>query len=130
MDVPYLISGDVVSGSAVLASPYLPSDSKALRSDFDIFATSARGSCGVDPGSVLPIRLRIISLSASSKGDRLYCVGKRLMLSTFLMFSIFAMLRFTFLAVRGAGTDSTLMRPRNGSPVVIGVFEGIAPSSR
>ena len=59
MDILYRISGDVVSGSAVLASPYLPSDSKALCSDFDIFATSARGSCGVDPGSVLPIRQEI-----------------------------------------------------------------------
>ena len=66
MDVPYLISGDVVSGSAALASPDLPSDSKALRSDSDIFATSARGSCGVDPG---PVPLKTVIFSTSSMGD-------------------------------------------------------------
>ena len=67
MDVPYRIFGDVL-GSAALASPLLPSDSKALRSESDIFATSAKGSSGVDPGLV-PVRLRIIALSSSSKGD-------------------------------------------------------------
>ena len=51
------------------------------------------------------------------------------MFSTSSMFSTFAMLRFTFLAVQGGGTDVTLMRPMNGSLVEIGVFEGIAPSS-
>ena len=45
------------------------------------------------------------------------------------MFSTFAMLCFTVLAVRGGGTDITLMRPTKGSPGAIGVFEGIAPSS-
>ena len=54
MDVQYQISGGIASSSesAALASPSLPSDSKALRSVFDIFATRARGSCGVDPGPV------------------------------------------------------------------------------
>ena len=41
IDVQYWISG---AASAELASPPLPSDSKALRSESDIFATSARGS--------------------------------------------------------------------------------------
>ena len=56
MDVRYRISGAVVSDSAALASPPLPPDSKALRSECDIFATMARGSCSVDPG---PIRLLV-----------------------------------------------------------------------
>ena len=55
----------VVSGSAALARPPLLLDSKALRSEFDIFATSARGSCRVDPG---PVPLRMVTLSASSMG--------------------------------------------------------------
>ena len=42
--------------SAALASPLLLPDSKSFLSDSDIFAASARGSCGVDP---CPIRLRI-----------------------------------------------------------------------
>ena len=123
MDVRYLI---IVSGSASLASPPLLLDSKALRSVSDIFATSARGSCGVDPG---PVSLRIVILSASSMVDWLYSVRKRLVLSRSLMFSTFAMLRFTALAVRGGGTDVALMRPREGSPGARVVFEGIAPSS-
>ena len=125
MDVPYWISGDVVSGSA-LASPPLPSDSNALRSESDIFATSARGSCGVDPG---PVPLRILIFSASSMGDWLFGVRKRLVLSPPLMFSTFEMLRFTALTVRGGGTDLALIRPRNGSLGVTGVFNGIPPSS-
>ena len=126
MDVPYRIPGGVVSGSAALASPPLLPDSKALLSDSDIFATSTRGSCGVDPG---PVLLRIVILSVSSMGDWLYDVRKRLVLSRFLMFSKFAMQRFTVPAVRGGGTDVNLMRPRKGSPGETGVFEGSAPSS-
>ena len=126
MDVQYWIFGDFVSGSAALASSPLPSDSKALRSEFDIFATSARGSCGVDPG---PEPLRIITMSASSMGDWLFGVRKRLVLFPLLMLSTFAMLRFTALTVRGGGTNLAKMRPRKGSPGVIGVFEGIPPSS-
>ena len=41
-------------------SPLSP-DFKALLSEFDIFETSVRGSCGADPG---PERLRIATLSA------------------------------------------------------------------
>jgi hypothetical protein len=125
-DVRYWISEDVVSDSAALASPPLPSDSKALRSESDIFATSARGSCGVDPG---PVPLRIITLSASPMGDSLYGVRKRLVLSPSLMFSSVAMVHFTVSTIRGGGTDLALIRPRKGSPGVTGVFEGIAPSS-
>ena len=64
MDVQYRIFGAVVSSSAsvALASPPLPPDSKSLRSESDIFATSARGSSGVDPTSV-------VTLSVSSMGD-------------------------------------------------------------
>ena len=123
MDIRYWISGDGVSGSAALASPPLPSDSKTLRSESDIFVTNARGSCGLDPG---PVPLRIITLSVSSMGDSLYGERKRLVLSSPLMFSTFLMLRFTDLTMRGGGT---LMRPRNESPGVTGVFEGIPPSS-
>ena len=68
MDVQYRISAEVVSGPVALASPPLPSASKALRSESDIFATSARGSCGVDPG---PVPLSIVILLASSIGDSL-----------------------------------------------------------
>ena len=89
MDVPYRTPGHVVSGSAALASPTLPSDSKALRSGSDIFATSASGSCGVDPGPV-PLRIVVI-FSASSMGDLLFDVRKRLVLPRSLMFSNFAM---------------------------------------
>ena len=66
MDVPYRVSDSdgVVLCSA--GSPTLPSDSKAHRSESDIFATSARGSCGVDPG---PVPLRIVTFSVSSMGD-------------------------------------------------------------
>ena len=127
MDVPYRIPGGVVSGSAAFASPTLPSDSKVFRSGSDIFVTSARGSCGVDPGPV-PLRIVII-FSVSSMGDLLYDVRKRLVLPRSFIFSDFAMQRFTVLAVRGGGTDPTLMRPRKGSPGVAAVFEGIAPSS-
>ena len=64
MDVRYRISAAIESGSAPL-SPL--SDSKTLRSESDIFATSARGSCGVDPG---PVLLKIlVTLSVSSTGD-------------------------------------------------------------
>ena len=126
MHVPYRISEGVVLGSAEFASPTLPSDSKALRSESDIFATSASGSCGVDPG---PVPSRIVTFSVSSMGDRLYGVRKRLVLSRSLIFSTFVMLPFTALTVRGGGTDLTLMRPRKGSLGETGVFEGSAPSS-
>ena len=129
MDVPYRISGDVesVSVALALASPPLlsSSDSKALRSESDIFATSTKGSCGVDPG---PVPLRIVTFSASSMGDWLYGVRK-IVVFVHLMFSTSVMLRFTFLPVRGGGTDLALMRARKGSPEVIGVFKGIALSS-
>ena len=115
MDIPYRIPGHVASGSAALACPTLPSDSnlKALRSGSDIFATSASGSCGVVPGPV-PLRI-VVGFSASSMGDLLYDVRKRVVLSRSLMFSDFAMQSFTALTVRGGGTDLTLMRPRKGS---------------
>ena len=125
MDVRYRISGVVVSSSAALASSLLRPDSKALRSESDIFATRARGSCGVDPG---PVPLKIITLSASPIGNSLYDVRKRLVLSSSLMSSSVAMIHFTFSAIRGGGTDLALIRPRKGSPKVAGVFEGIAPS--
>ena len=96
MDVRYPISGAVDYGPSALASPSLPSDSKALRSESDIFATRARGSCGVDPG---PVGLRISILSASPMGDRLYSVRKRLVLMLSSIFSAFAILRFTALTV-------------------------------
>ena len=97
MDVPYWISGVVVpANSAVLASPPLLPDSRKLRSESDIFATRARGSCGVDPG---PVGLRIATLSASPMGDLLYGVRKRLVLVRSLMFSTLAMLRLRALAV-------------------------------
>ena len=96
MDVRYRVSGGVVSDSAGLASIPLRSDSKALRSESDIIATRAKGSCGVDPR---PVRLRIITLPASSIGDWLYGVRKRLVLVSSLMFSTSAMLRLTALAV-------------------------------
>ena len=124
MDVPYRIPVLVVSGSAALASPTLPSE---LRSGSDIFATSASGSCGVDPGPV-PSIIAVI-FSASTIGDLLYDVGKRLVLPRSLIFSDFAMQRFTVLAVRGGGTDPALMRPMKASPGAKDVFEGIAPSS-
>ena len=96
MDVRYRISGGVASGSSVLTIPPLPSDSKAFRSESDIFATSAKGSCGVDPKLV---RLRMVTLSASPKGDWLHSVRKRLVLVRSLIFSTFAMLCFTALMV-------------------------------
>ena len=69
MDVPYRISGDVESVSVALALATPPllssSDLKALRSESDIFATSTKGSCGVDPG---PVPLRIVTFSVSSIG--------------------------------------------------------------
>ena len=65
MDVRYGIFGSAVSGSAALESLLLPSDSKALRSESDIFATSARGSCGVDTGRV---PLRITNLVCVAQG--------------------------------------------------------------
>ena len=126
MDIPYL-PGDVVSGSVAFASPTLLPDSNSLLSDSDIFATSASGSCGVDPGPV-PLRIVVI-FSTSSMGNLLYDVRKRVVLSRSLMFSDFAMQSFTALTVRGGGTDLTLMRPRKGSLGETGVFEGIAPSS-
>ena len=126
MDVQYRISASVVSGPVALACPPLPSDSKAHRSESDILATSAKGSCGVDPG---PVPLRVINLSASPMGDWLYGVKKRLQLVLSLMFSTFAMLHLTTFALRGGGTDLTLIRPRKGSLGVTGVFEGILPSS-
>jgi hypothetical protein len=66
MDVRYRISGGFVLSDSALVSPPLLPDSKALRSESDIFATSARGSSGVDPG---PEQLRIVTLSASVMGD-------------------------------------------------------------
>ena len=127
MDVPYRIPGGVVSGSAAFACKPLLPDSKSLLSESDSFATSARGSCGVDPG---PVPLRIVgSFSASSMADLLYDVRKRLVLPRSLIFSNLAMQRFTVLAVRGGGTDSTLMRPMKASPGATGVFEGMTPSS-
>ena len=126
MDVPYRIPGGIVSGSAVFASPPFLPDSNSLLSESDIFATSARGSCDVDPGPVPSI---IAILSVSSMGDWLYGVRKRLVLSRSLMFSTFAILHLTVLAVRGGGTELSLMRPTKGSPGTIGVLEGIAPSS-
>ena len=77
MDVRYRISGGVVSDSLALAGPPLPSDSKGLRSESVIFATRARGSCGVDPR---PVRLRMVTLSVSPKGDWLYGVRKSIVL--------------------------------------------------
>jgi hypothetical protein len=68
MDIRYRISGGFkfVSDSVLVSPPLLP-DSKALRSESDIFATSsAKGSCGVDPG---PVQLRMETLSASAMGD-------------------------------------------------------------
>ena len=124
MDVPYLMSVSD-SSSAALAILPLPSDSKVLRSESDIFATSARGSSGVDPG---PVPLRAISLSAPPMGDLLNGVRKRVVLSPSLIFSTFTILDFTVLASRGGGTDLTLIRPRKALPGA-GVFEGIAPSS-
>ena len=129
MDIQYRISGAAVSGSAALPSPPLPSNSRALRSESDICATSARGFCGVDPGPV-PFKLRIlVTLSASFTGDWLYSARKRLVLVRSLMSSFFAMLCFKAFAVRGGGTDLILMRPKKGSPGATGVFEGIASSS-
>ena len=122
MDVPYRIPGGVVGSALFACSP----DSKSLLSESDIFATSARGSCGVDPG---PVPLRIVTFSASSIGDLLYDVRKRLVLPWSLIFSNFAIQRFTVFAVRGGGTDRTLMRPIKGSPGATGVFEGMIPSS-
>ena len=123
MDLRYLIP---VSGSAAPASPPLSPDSKALRSESDIFATSARGSRGVDPG---PVPLRIVTFSALSMGDRLYGVRKRLVLSRSLIFSTFVMLSLTALTVRGGGTDVNLMCPRKGSLGETGDSEGSAPST-
>ena len=78
MDVRYQIFG---SGSAALASPPLPPDSKALRSEFDIFATSARGSCGMDPG---PVRLRMVTSPALPMGDWLCGVRERLVIVPYM----------------------------------------------
>ena len=125
MDVQYRISADAVSGS-VLANPPLPSDSKALRSESDIFATSTIGSCGVDPGPVV-----LLSMSAAPKGEWLNSEGKRLVPSSLrsFMFSAFAMQYFTVVALRGGGTDITSIRPTKALLGVTGVFEGMAPSS-
>ena len=121
MDVQYWI---VAVGSA--ATPFLL-DSKALRSESDIFATRARGSCGVDPGR--PVPLRIVIISASSIGVWLYGVRKRVVLSRSLMFSTFAILHFKTLIVWGADTDFVLIRATKGLPGATGFFEGRAPSS-
>ena len=96
MDVQYRISEGVVSDSTALESPPHPPAFKALRSESEIFATRARGSCGVDPG---PVRLRIATLSASSMDDWLYGVRKRLVLVRSSMSSTLAMLCFIALAV-------------------------------
>ena len=100
-------------------------DSKALRSESDIFATSTRGSCGVDPG---PLPLRIVT-PTSSMGVWLHGVRKRVVFSRSLMFSTFAKLHFRAFTVRGGGTDLVFMRARKGLQASRGVFEGIAPSS-
>ena len=126
MNVPYRMPGGVVSGSAAFECPPLLRDSKSLLSESGIFVTSARGSCGVDPG---PLPLRIVTFSASSMADLLYDVRKRLVFPRSLIFSNLAMQRFTVLAVRGGGTNLNLMRPRKGSLGATGAFEGIAPSS-
>ena len=96
MDVRYRISGGVVSDSAALASSHIRPDSKSLRSESDIFATRARGFCGVDPG---PVRLRIAILPSSPMDDLLDGVRKRLVLIRSLMSSAFAIVCFTVLAV-------------------------------
>ena len=62
MDIQYLISQ---SEYAALRSSSLSLDSKALHSETDIFATRARGSCGVNPG---PVQLKMVTLSALSMG--------------------------------------------------------------
>ena len=98
MDVRYRISGGTVSGSAALESPPLPLDSKALLLESDIFTTSARGSCGVDPGPV-QLRLNIVTLSASPMGDFPHGVRKILLFVGSSMSSTFAILCFTLLAV-------------------------------
>ena len=113
MNLPYRISGSVMLDSAAFASPPLLSDSKALLSESDIFATSARGSCDVDPG---PVPSRMVILSALPIGDLLNDVRNREVLVPFLMFSTFAMPHFTPLALRGGGTDLTLMRPTKTLP--------------
>jgi hypothetical protein len=76
MDVRYRGFEDATSesNSEILARP-LVSDFKALRPDAVNFATSARGSCGNNPG---PAWLRIVTLSMSSMGDGLDGVRKRL----------------------------------------------------
>ncbi len=66
MDVQYLITGGIVSPTTV------PPDSKSLRSESEILARKARGSCGVDPG---PVR---VTLSMLPMGEWLYGVRKRL----------------------------------------------------
>ena len=70
MDVQYRISAGIESEASpaelALAS-LLPSDSKVLRLESEIFATSAKGSCGVDPGPV-PLTI-VVNLSASPMGD-------------------------------------------------------------
>jgi hypothetical protein len=80
MGVQYLVFGaEVVLGLIVVRIlPIMPStmDSKALRSESRNFVTKARGSCGKDPG---PVWLRIVTFPASSIGDWLYGVRKRLL---------------------------------------------------
>ena len=66
MDVPYRISEGVALDSEVFTSTPLLPDTKSLRSESDIFATSARGSRGVDPG---PVPLKMVTFSALSMGD-------------------------------------------------------------
>ena len=127
MDVRQISAG-VVSGSPALSSLSPDFDERLpLARESEIFATKARGSCGVDPG---PARVRIETLSASFRGDLLYGESKRLGLVRSLMFSTFAMVRFTACTVSrlGGGTDLALMRPRKGSPGA-GVFELVGPSS-
>ena len=98
MYVRYWFSEVVVS----LAGPPLSPDSKALRSESDIFAMRAKGLCGMDPG---PVRLRMVTLSASPMGDWLYGVRKRLILVRSLIFSTFVMLRFTALTSGDLGNS-------------------------
>jgi hypothetical protein len=113
------------SAAVSSVAPESPPLSPALGSESVNFATNARGFSGVHPGSV---RLRIVTMSASPMGDWLNGERKRLELSKSLIFSTFAMMRFIVLALRGGGTDRTLMHPKKLEGPT-GVCEGTAPSS-
>ena len=87
MDVRYRISGP---GGVPFPNLNLTGKRRS-ESDSEILATKTRGSCGVDPG---PARLRI-TLSLLAMGNWLSGVMKRIVLVRSLMFSTFAMVRFT-----------------------------------